>query len=118
MGGHSAWKKRVAEGGLAKAGSAGAIARHRPRFGRKGKDLKLNRRGNIAGGNPKRKKTKLKKEFKRQAKEQQLQQQQQTNANDSIISRWKVFLALVVLLFILEILVRPRKEKEDSTLRL
>ena len=101
MGGHSAWKKRVAEGGLAKAGSAGAIARHRPRFGRKGKDLKLNRRGNIAGGNPKRKKTKLKKELKRQAKEQDLQQQQQTNANDSLISRWKAFVVLIVLLFVL-----------------
>lgn len=27
--------------------------RHRPHFGRKGEDLKLNRKGNIAGGNPK-----------------------------------------------------------------
>jgi hypothetical protein len=53
MGGHSAWRKRVAEGGLAKEGTGGAIARHRPRWGRKGKDLKLNRKGNIAGGNPK-----------------------------------------------------------------
>jgi preprotein translocase subunit Sss1 len=39
-------------GELAK-GRGGAIARHRPHFGRKGKDLKLNRKGNIAGGNPK-----------------------------------------------------------------
>jgi hypothetical protein len=53
MGGHSAWRKRVAEGGLAKEGTGGAIARHRPRWGRKGKDLKLNRKGNIGGGNPK-----------------------------------------------------------------
>jgi hypothetical protein len=58
MGGHSAWRKRVAAGGLAKQGSAGAIARHRPHFGRKGEDLKLNRKGNIAGGNPKTKKFK------------------------------------------------------------
>ena len=36
MGGHSAWKKRVAEGRLAKEGTGGAIARHRPRFGRMG----------------------------------------------------------------------------------
>ena len=36
MGGHSAWKKRVAEGRLAKEGCGGAIARHRPRFGRMG----------------------------------------------------------------------------------
>lgn len=53
MGGHSAWRKRVAEGGLAKEGTGGAIARHRPRWGRKGKDLKLNRKGSIGGGNPK-----------------------------------------------------------------
>lgn len=36
MGGHSAWRKRVAEGRLAKEGTGGAIARHRPRFGRMG----------------------------------------------------------------------------------
>eukprot|EP00522_Entomoneis_paludosa_P009978 CAMPEP_0172459532 /NCGR_PEP_ID=MMETSP1065-20121228/33043_1 /TAXON_ID=265537 /ORGANISM="Amphiprora paludosa, Strain CCMP125" /LENGTH=114 /DNA_ID=CAMNT_0013214247 /DNA_START=51 /DNA_END=395 /DNA_ORIENTATION=- len=51
-GGHSAWKKRVARGELAK-GSGGAIARHRPRLGRRGKDLILNRKGFIGGGNPK-----------------------------------------------------------------
>lgn len=58
MGGNSAWRKRVEAGGLAKAGSAGAIARHRPRWGRKGEDLQLNRKGNIAGGNPKSKRYK------------------------------------------------------------
>jgi hypothetical protein len=52
MGGHSAWRKRVAAGDPAK-GRGGAIARHRPHLGRKGEDLKLNRKGNIAGGNPK-----------------------------------------------------------------
>ena len=52
MGGHSAWKKRVARGELAK-GSGGAILRHRPRLGRRGKDLELNRKGKIGGGNPK-----------------------------------------------------------------
>ena len=52
MGGHSAWRKRVESGELA-IQSGGAIARHRPRWGRKGEDLKLNRKGNIAGGNPK-----------------------------------------------------------------
>lgn len=55
MGGHSAWRKRVANGELAK-GSGGAILRHRPRLGRKGKDLALNRKGNLGGhGNPKKK---------------------------------------------------------------
>lgn len=56
MGGHSAWRKRVANGELAK-GSGGAILRHHPRNGRKGKDLALNRKGNLGGhGNPKKKK--------------------------------------------------------------
>lgn len=57
MGGHSAWRKRVASGELAK-GSGGAINRHRPHFGRTGKDIEENRKGNIGGGNPK----KMKKE--------------------------------------------------------
>lgn len=54
MGGHSAWRKRLARGELAKQ-SSGAISRHRPHFGRKGKDLIKNRKGHIAGGNPKKK---------------------------------------------------------------
>ena len=62
MGGHSAWRKRVANGEPAK-GSGGAILRHRPRLGRKGEDLKLNRKGNIGGRpNPKKKATKQRKE--------------------------------------------------------
>jgi hypothetical protein len=55
MGGHSAWKKRVSNGELAK-GYAGAICRHRPHLGRKGKDLIKNRKGYIGGGNPKKQK--------------------------------------------------------------
>jgi hypothetical protein len=55
MGGHSAWKKRVSNGELAK-GYAGAICRHRPHLGRKGKDLIKNRKGYIGGGNPKKRK--------------------------------------------------------------
>jgi hypothetical protein len=58
MGGHSAWRKRVASGELAKKYS-GAIARHRPHLGRKGKDLIKNRKGHIGGGNPKKKIIKL-----------------------------------------------------------
>lgn len=55
MGGHAAWRKRVANGGLAK-GSGGAALRHRPRWGLRGKDLALNRKGNLGGqANPKRK---------------------------------------------------------------
>lgn len=56
MGGHAAWRKRIAAGEPAK-GRGGAIARHRPHLGRKGEDLKLNRKGNIAGGNPKKSKS-------------------------------------------------------------
>ena len=49
MGGHTAWRKRVAAGELAK-GSGGAALRHRPRLGRKGADIKLlNRLGNLGG---------------------------------------------------------------------
>jgi len=60
MGGHAAWRKRVAQGGLAK-GSGGAALRHRPRWGRRGADLALNRKGNLGGfPNPKRKKTRKK----------------------------------------------------------
>ena len=53
MGGHAAWRKRVARGELAK-GAGGAALRHRPRWGRRGADLALNRKGNLGGhGNPK-----------------------------------------------------------------
>lgn len=55
MGGHSAWRKRVARGEPMK-GAGGAALRHRPHLGRKGKDLALNRLGNIGGRpNPKNK---------------------------------------------------------------
>jgi hypothetical protein len=52
MGGHSAWHKRVERGELAKR-YAGAICRHRPHFGRTGKDIDRNSKGNIGKGNPK-----------------------------------------------------------------
>mmetsp|Transcript_14521 Transcript_14521/g.17667 ORF Transcript_14521/g.17667 Transcript_14521/m.17667 type:complete len:127 (+) Transcript_14521:334-714(+) len=57
MGGHSAWRKRVKNGELAKQGG-GAICRHRPHLGRKGKEMKKNRKGNILGGPNKKKKNK------------------------------------------------------------
>jgi hypothetical protein len=60
MGGHAAWRKRIAAGELAK-GSGGAALRHRPRLGRRGLELALNRLGNLGGhGNPKKKATKRK----------------------------------------------------------
>jgi hypothetical protein len=53
MGGHAAWRKRVERGQLAKQ-SSGAICRHRPHLGAKGKEAILkNKRGSRAGGNPK-----------------------------------------------------------------
>jgi len=59
MGGHSAWRKRVATGELAKQ-SGGAICRHRPHLGRKGKDREVERKGNINGGPRKKKRNKVK----------------------------------------------------------
>ena len=64
MGGHSAWKKRAAAGGLSKDCAGGAILRHHPRLGRKGKDLALNRLGNIGGRpNPKNKRARARQSF-------------------------------------------------------
>ena len=57
MGGHSAWRKRLAAGELAKQ-SGGAICRHRPHLGRKGKDREVERKGNINGGPRKKKRNK------------------------------------------------------------
>jgi hypothetical protein len=48
----STLRKRVAKGELAK-GAGGAALRYRPRLGRRGEDLKFNREGNMARGNPK-----------------------------------------------------------------
>ena len=59
MGGHSAWRKRLAAGELAKQ-SGGAICRHRPHLGRKGKDREVERKGNINGGPRKKKRNKAK----------------------------------------------------------
>ena len=55
MGGHSAWRKRLKAGLLAK-GAGGAICRHRPHLGRKGKDIEKGKKGNIRGGPNKKKK--------------------------------------------------------------
>ena len=75
MGGHQAWRKRVARGELAK-GAGGAICRHRPRLGRRGADLILNRKGHIAGGNPKK---------KNKRKPPQQQQQQQDSHDEELL---------------------------------
>ena len=89
MGGNSAWRKRVASGGLAK-GAGGAIARHRPRWGRKGEDLKLNRKGNIAGGNPKK--------MKKCKKEEVLPENSTAPNNESVLATtiWGLFFFLVL----------------------
>jgi len=64
--------------------------RHRPRLGRRGKDLILNRKGFIAGGNPK----KLKKQERRRAaaalmrqkkeQEEKLKQQKQQRSHEAM----------------------------------
>ena len=74
MGGHSAWKKRVKNGELAKQGG-GAICRHRPRLGRRGKDIEKNKKGNILGGPNKKKKKRLVHPDSRQT----------TNSDDSLL---------------------------------
>mmetsp|Transcript_14255 Transcript_14255/g.18610 ORF Transcript_14255/g.18610 Transcript_14255/m.18610 type:complete len:123 (-) Transcript_14255:272-640(-) len=71
----AAWKKQGPRGELTK-GAGGSIARQKPHLGRKGKDLILNRKGNIAGGNPK----KLKKQ-QRQALLLRLEQEQKRISN-------------------------------------
>jgi len=68
MGGHSAWRKRVANGELAK-GLGGAICRHRPHLGRKGKERVVERKGNINGGPRKNKKKKDKIDLERKAQQ-------------------------------------------------
>ncbi|CAB9520213.1 expressed unknown protein [Seminavis robusta] len=86
MGGHSAWRKRVKRGELAK-GSGGAIMRHRPHFGRKGKDLILNRKGHIAGGNPKKRKKKRKndeEEEEYESEEDEITMQTETKSSVAI----------------------------------
>lgn len=70
MGGHAAWRKRVERGQLAKQ-SSGAICRHRPHLGAKGKE-----RGNRAGGNPKKKKGKQQHKEKSDAAEHSCPQQE------------------------------------------
>ena len=91
MGGHSAWRKRVARGEPAK-GSGGAICRHRPHLGRKGKDIELNRKGNIGGGNPKKNKRKGSKE-----QQQQQQQLRPTSENEPKKRAQEAFIALLLL---------------------
>jgi hypothetical protein len=85
MGGHSAWRKRVARGELAK-GSGGAICRHRPHFGRKGKEREKERKGNIAGGNPKK---------KEKSTEDEVPAKSNGNANHFLII--KIIMAIVII---------------------
>mmetsp|Transcript_43092 Transcript_43092/g.104290 ORF Transcript_43092/g.104290 Transcript_43092/m.104290 type:complete len:111 (-) Transcript_43092:2006-2338(-) len=99
MGGHSAWRKRVENGELA-IQSGGAIARHRPRWGRKGEDLKLNRKGNIAGGNPK----KMKKKNKHSSKDNQQQEGHQEIGKDLEDSPMKILIIASVSIICLSFL--------------
>lgn len=106
MGGHAAWRKRVASGETAK-GSGGAILRHRPRLGRRGKDLALNRKGNIAGGNPKKKK----KSRTHNQKENRVLEESTTEKEDFSVWALLPFAAVVCFLVVRGIIVLGRHGK-------
>ncbi len=100
MGGHSAWRKRLKAGLLAK-GSGGAICRHRPHLGPKGKEEREQlRKGNINGGpNKKKNKRELTKGL------------ENTNTNKSTIQREMISMIVgnlsnVVLIALFWILVK------------
>ena len=100
MGGHSAWRKRLKAGLLAK-GSGGAICRHRPHLGPKGKEEREQlRKGNINGGPNKKKK-----------KREQTKGLESTNTNETtnqkeMISLIMKHLSNVVLIALFWILVK------------
>ena len=94
MGGHSAWRKRVAAGELAK-GSGGAICRHRPHLGRKGKDREVERKGNINGGPRKKKRNKAK--LDQQSSSDPKEGEDQTIRDSNISSVTLVFQMLLVI---------------------
>ena len=111
MGGHSAWRKRVAAGELAK-GSGGAICRHRPHLGRKGRDREVERKGNINGGPRKKKRNRAK--LDRLAslsdpKEGEDQTTRHTNFYVSFVTLvFQIFLVLYLLSFLYQVFIARR----------
>ena len=108
MGGHSAWRKRVAAGELAK-GSGGAICRHRPHLGRKGKDREVERKGNINGG-PRKKKSNKAKLDRRLALSDPKEGEDQTTHHANfyvyfVTLVFQIFLVLYLLSFLYQVLV-------------
>ena len=96
MGGHAAWRKRVANRGLAK-GSGGAALRHRPRLGRRGKgDLALNRKGNLGGhGNPKKMKNRKRKKNNSNSSATVTNEKGNSSSYGTVMASWMNALALV-----------------------
>jgi hypothetical protein len=93
MGGHNAWRKRLDNGELAKQGG-GAICRHRPHLGRKGKDIEKSKKGNINGG-PNKKKN----------KKQMTQNETDQNAQAGTIGQERIEKATFVTRFIMNVVV-------------
>lgn len=114
MGGHSAWRKRVAAGELAK-GSGGAICRHRPHLGRKGKDREVERKGNINGGPRKKKRNKAKLDRRlalsdpKEGEDQTTHVRVRVRVRDFYVSFvtlvFQIFLVLYLLSFLYQVLV-------------
>ena len=111
MGGHSAWRKRVKAGELAMQGG-GAICRHRPHLGRKGKEgLLLNRKGpTCADGGPNKKKKRRQKDCDNGGSETVISEQDAIcrSRNLKILV---VVLLLIVMLFISFIFTSKTKER-------
>ena len=126
MGGHSAWRKRLASGELAKQ-SGGAICRHRPHLGRKGKDREVERKGNINGGPRKKKRNKARIDAdnkKRRAdslppppssSSLASQPHGEEPAGSFVTVAFQIFVVALVLSFLISLLVTGRSSNSKST---
>ena len=124
MGGHSAWRKRLADGELAKQ-SGGAICRHRPHLGRKGKDREVERKGNIKGGPRKKKSKKAKIDMDKKKRRgsnlpsspsSSLASEPKNKAGGTFVTlALQAFAIILVLSFLLSLLLTGRSSSRKST---
>ena len=128
MGGHSAWRKRLAAGELAKQ-SGGAICRHRPHLGRKGKDREVERKGNINGGPRKKKRNKARIDAdNKKRRADSLPSSSSSSSSSSLASdpnkkaggtfvtlALQAFAVVLVLSFLISLLVTGRSSMSKST---
>ena len=121
MGGHSAWRKRLAAGELAKQ-SGGAICRHRPHLGRKGKDREVERKGNINGGPRKKKRNKAKIDAENHKRRNDLTSPSSLASDPNekaegtfVTLALQAFAVVLVLSFLISSLVTGRSSNSKST---